>query len=139
MPNSEAVVPRCSIKQVFLEISQNIQENTCARNSFLIKLQAWPATLLKESLWHRCCPVSFAKFLRTSFLQSSSGGCFCKLQVNGKNSFTHTPSCILPSFSQNASRLLLPKRLWKCVSTISFRKYKRKVVLLQKQSPGRAL
>ena len=28
-----------------------------------------------------------------------------KLKVNEKNSFTHTPSCILPSFSQNTSRL----------------------------------
>ena len=37
-----------------------------------------------------------------------------------KNSFTHRPSCILPSFSQNASRLLLSKRLWKCASIISF-------------------
>ena len=26
-------------KKVFLEISQNSQENTCARDSFLIKLQ----------------------------------------------------------------------------------------------------
>ena len=31
---------RCSVKRVFLEISQNSQENTCARVSFLIKLQA---------------------------------------------------------------------------------------------------
>ena len=38
--NSEAVVQRCSAKKVFLEISQNSQENTCARVSFLIKLQA---------------------------------------------------------------------------------------------------
>ena len=37
---AEAVVWRCSIKKVFLEISQNLQENTCARESFLIKLQA---------------------------------------------------------------------------------------------------
>ena len=29
-----------SCKKVFLEISQNSQENTCARVSFLIKLQA---------------------------------------------------------------------------------------------------
>ena len=36
----EAVVQRCSVKKVFLEISQNSQENTCARVSFLIKLQA---------------------------------------------------------------------------------------------------
>ena len=32
---------RCSVKKVFLEISQNSQENTCARISFLIKLQVW--------------------------------------------------------------------------------------------------
>ena len=37
---SEAVVQGCSVKKVFLEISQNSQENTCARVSFLIKLQA---------------------------------------------------------------------------------------------------
>ena len=36
---SEAVVQRCSVKKV-LEILQNSQENTCARVSFLIKLQA---------------------------------------------------------------------------------------------------
>ena len=40
-------------KKVFLEISQNSQENTCARASFLIKLQTTPATLIKkESLAH---------------------------------------------------------------------------------------
>ena len=36
---SEAVVQRCSVKTVFLEILQNSQENTRARVSFLIKLQ----------------------------------------------------------------------------------------------------
>ena len=35
----EAVAQRCSVKKVFLEILQNSQENTCARVSFLIKLQ----------------------------------------------------------------------------------------------------
>ena len=35
----EAVTQRCSVKKVFLKISQNSQENTCARVSFLIKLQ----------------------------------------------------------------------------------------------------
>ena len=32
---------RCSVKKVFLEILQNSQENTCARASILIKLQAF--------------------------------------------------------------------------------------------------
>ena len=35
--------------------------------------QAWPATLLKKRLWHRCVPVNFAKFLRVPFLQKTSG------------------------------------------------------------------
>ena len=30
----EAVVQKCSVKKVFLEIAQNSQENTCARVSF---------------------------------------------------------------------------------------------------------
>ena len=34
---------------------------------------ARPATLLKKRLWHRCFPVNFAKFLRTPFLQNTSG------------------------------------------------------------------
>ena len=37
--------------KVFLQNAQNSKENTCARVSFLIKLQA--ATLLKKRLWHR--------------------------------------------------------------------------------------
>ena len=37
---TETVARRCSVKKVFLEIPQNSQENTCARDSFLINLQA---------------------------------------------------------------------------------------------------
>ena len=43
----------CSVKKVFLENSQSSQENTCARISFLIRLQTWDL-----------------------FLQNTSGGCF---------------------------------------------------------------
>ena len=37
--DTEAVARRCFVKKVFLEMPQNSQENTCARVSFLIKLQ----------------------------------------------------------------------------------------------------
>ena len=40
MASWEVVVRRCSVKKMFLEISQNSQENTCACVSLLIKLQA---------------------------------------------------------------------------------------------------
>ena len=55
---------------MFLKISQNSQENTSARVSFLIKLQAsglGPATLLKKRLSYRRFPVNFEKFPRTPF------------------------------------------------------------------------
>ena len=58
------------VKQVFLEIYQNSQENTYGRVSFSIKSQVLglrPATILKKRLWCRCFPVSFAKFRRTPF------------------------------------------------------------------------
>ena len=62
--SAEAVVWRCSVKNVFLKISQNSLEDNCVRVSFLIKLQG--------DAWQRCFPVSFAKFLRTPFLQNIS-------------------------------------------------------------------
>ena len=37
---SEPVIRRCSLEKVFLEILQKSLENTCARFSFLIELQA---------------------------------------------------------------------------------------------------
>ena len=40
--DSEAVAKRCSVKKVFLEISQNSLRNTCARVSFLQALD-WKA------------------------------------------------------------------------------------------------
>ena len=81
---AEAVFPRCSVKKVFLEVSQNSQENTCARVSFfcenfetvfLLSVQKQPPALseassfIKKRLWHRCFPVNFAKFLRAPLLK----------------------------------------------------------------------
>ena len=54
---------RCSVKK---GVSQNPQKITCVRVSFLISCR----------LRHRCFPVDFAKFLRTSFLQNTSFFCF---------------------------------------------------------------
>ena len=52
---------KCSVKKMFFKISQNSQESTCSRVSFL-------ATLLKKGLWHSCFPVNSVEFLRTPFL-----------------------------------------------------------------------
>ena len=55
--NSEAAT-RCVLsKKVFLEISQNLQENICARG----------ATLLKKRLWHRCFSCKFCEISKNTF------------------------------------------------------------------------
>ena len=60
-------------KKVFLEISQISQENTCARVSFLIKLQSWTCNFIKKENLAQVFSLSFARFLRTPFIQSTSG------------------------------------------------------------------
>ena len=58
---------KCSIKKVLLKLSQNSQENTCARASFLIKLQASGCNFIKKRLWHRCFLVSFPKIFKVTY------------------------------------------------------------------------
>ena len=44
----EAVVRRCSVKKVYLQIFQNSHESTCVRFSFLTKLQAEACNFIKK-------------------------------------------------------------------------------------------
>ena len=61
---TEAVSQRCSVKNVFLKISQISQENTCARDSFLIKLHASGefCKISKNTFSHRTTPVAASVF-----------------------------------------------------------------------------
>ena len=68
----EAVIQTCSVKKVFLEISQNSQENTCARVSFLIKLQAWPGVFSCKF-----CEIFKKTFLYRKPLVAASGNENC--------------------------------------------------------------
>ena len=66
---SKAVYRRCSIKKVFLEISQNPKESNCDRAFFFDNVMGLrAATLVKERLWHKSFPVNFVKFLKAPFL-----------------------------------------------------------------------
>ena len=66
---------RCSVKKkVLLEISQNSQENTCARVSFLIKLQALGLQLyLKETLAQMVVSCEFCKISKNNFSSEHLG------------------------------------------------------------------
>ena len=41
-----------------------------------------PVTLLKKRPWHKCFPVNFAKFLRTSFCRTALDNCFWTVSVS---------------------------------------------------------
>ena len=64
---TEAVVRRCSVKVVFLKISQNSQENTCARVSFLIKLQASPCNFIKKEILAQVSSCEICEIFKNSF------------------------------------------------------------------------
>ena len=66
-PSAEAAPQRCSIKKVFLQNSQNSQENTCARASFLIKLQARGSCEFCEIFKN----IFFTDYLRTTASKSA--------------------------------------------------------------------
>ena len=67
-PNSETVVRRCSVKQVFLKKFLKFTGKHLCQSLFFNKVASLrAATLSKKRLWHRGFPVNFANFLRTSF------------------------------------------------------------------------
>ena len=91
--NSEAVVQRCSVKKMFLEIPQNSQENTCARVSFLIKLQAEAQVFSCEF-----CEISKITFFdRTPLMSASHSSSYPAdiylLKVNNRSTRTRCEVC----------------------------------------------
>ena len=118
---TEAVALRCSVRKVFLEICQNPLENTCARNSFLIKLHA--QALLKKSLWHRCFPVNFAKFLRTPFFTEHLRWLLLSRKCSVKKMFLKISQNLQGKHSwvwRSATHRCFPKNFAKCLRTIPY-------------------
>ena len=63
---NRSIHQRCSIIKGILRNFAKFAGKQLCQSPF------WLATLLKKSLWHRCFPENFAKFLRTPFSQNSS-------------------------------------------------------------------
>ena len=65
---------RCSMKKgVLRNFTKFTGKHLCQSLFFNKVADLRLATFLKKRLWHRCFPVIFAKFLRTPFLQNTSG------------------------------------------------------------------
>ena len=67
----EVVVQSCSVKKVFLEISGK----HLYQRFFFNKVPGLACNFIKKESLALVLSVNFRKFLRTSFLQSTSGGC----------------------------------------------------------------
>ena len=65
--HAEAVAQRCSIKEVFLKVSQNSLENTCARVSFLLKLQTETCNFIKKEILAQVLSCKFCEISTNTF------------------------------------------------------------------------
>ena len=60
-----------------------------------------PSTLSRKRLWHRCFPVNFAKFLRTSFIKEHLWWLLLKiLTISAVQVFSPEPFSTVVSFSR---------------------------------------
>ena len=65
---------KCSARKGILRNFVKFTGKHLSQSVFFNKVAGlMPASLLKKSLRHSCSPVNFAKFLRTPFLQNTSG------------------------------------------------------------------
>ena len=77
----------CSLRKGVLRNFAKFTGKHLCQSPFLNKVAGLsPAALLKRSLWHRCFPMNLAKFLRTPFLQITSGRLLLEIAVSRRSS-----------------------------------------------------
>ena len=64
---TEAATRGALLRKVFLEISQNLQEKTCARVPFLIKLQAQACNFIKKETLAQVFSCEFCEISKNTF------------------------------------------------------------------------
>ena len=89
MKLTEAVTRGVLCKKVFLEISQNSQENTCARVSFLIKLQAETCNFIKKETLAQVFSCEFCEISKNTFFIEHFWTTASKLMIT--SSFHYNP------------------------------------------------
>ena len=80
----EVVVRRCSVKKLFLKISQNSQENTCVRASFFNKVASLrPATLLKKETLEHVFSCKFCEIFKNTIFYRTPEVATSVYHING--------------------------------------------------------
>ena len=88
-------------KKLFIKKCPRAQQNTLLE------------TLLKNRLWHRCFSVNSVKFLKTPFLQNTSGRLF--LYIAAKKAFPSIYFVPFPFFYAQIILLVYERKIWDAI------------------------
>ena len=77
----EAVTPRCSVKKVFLKISQNSQENTCVSVPFSLKLQAEACNFIKKETLAQVFSCEFCEIFKKNAAGTFESECCSSVTI----------------------------------------------------------
>ena len=90
--------------------NQQIQWKNISQVLFKHFIQEWEDIHSKAFIYFKSLKIICEEVIICEFVMKLEDA---NLQVYGKNFFAYPPLYILPSFSKNASRLLLPKKAFK--------------------------
>ena len=115
---------RCSVRKGVLRNFAKFTEKHLYQSLFFNKF-AGPATLLKKRLWRRCFPVNVTKFLRTPFLQNTSGRLLRTISFKEKKSsiereVKYVTEKLAESAAKNITEEILKKRR---VTSVEYKKF----------------
>ena len=109
-------------------MSQNSQETPLPEFLFKVGLSPSKKIILKKRPWHRCFPVNFAKFLRTPFLQNTSGRQELKgpgLKGEELSENEQLPEDIIGRFEESERRTEVEQKKDRLISKTKKRKLKK--------------
>ena len=123
---SEAAIIGLLWDKVFLEISQNSQKNSCARVSFLIKLQASGLQLyIKKATPAQVFSCEFCEFSKNTFFTehvrtSTSGKCLIFEDYKSSKIFVKVLRRSWKVFSLFVTRMIFKKSLKVCINILKY-------------------
>ena len=92
---------------MLLEISQNLQENTCARVSFLIKLQALGQNLFFNKVAGHVFSCKFCEISKNSFFyRTPLDDCFCICSTEWRIQYYDPEKCFCKFYSRKTRKYL---------------------------------
>ena len=101
-PVLEAITQRRSVRKGVPRNFEKLTGKHLCQSLFFNKVVCLrPATLLKKRLWHMCLPVNFAKFLRTTFWQNTSGRLLLQFLIFFKLSLRSLTDLLLSRTTKN--------------------------------------